>query len=63
MPPFQRTIFALILSLPLPLLAQTTVTPIYMLLQPIVQRDANGADICGEDATAAVVIDKKLETY
>ncbi|MDN2670716.1 hypothetical protein OX459_04820 [Janthinobacterium sp. SUN026] len=59
----QRSIFALALSLPLPSLAQTTVTPIYMLLQPLVQRDANGVDICGVDATAAVVIDKKLETY
>lgn len=47
----------------MPLLAQTTVTPIHMLLQPIVQRDANGIDICGVDATAAVVIDKKLEAY
>ncbi len=55
--------FALTLGLSVPALAQTTATPIYMLLQPLVQNDANGVDICGVDATAAVVIDKKLETY
>ena len=55
--------FALALGLSVPALAQTTATPIYMLLQPLVQNDANGVDICGVDATAAVVIDKKLETY
>ena len=55
--------FALALGLSVPALAQTTATPIYLLLQPLVQRDANGVDICGVDATAAVVIDKKLETY
>ena len=55
--------FALALGLSVPALAQTTATPIYMLLKPLVQNDANGVDICGVDATAAVVIDKKLETY
>ena len=55
--------FALTLGLSVPALAQTTATPIYMLLKPLVQNDANGVDICGVDATAAVVIDKKLETY
>jgi len=55
--------FALALGLSVPALAQTTATPIYMLLQPLVENDANGVDICGVDATAAVVIDKKLETY
>ncbi|UQV47425.1 hypothetical protein KIV45_11575 [Janthinobacterium lividum] len=59
----QSSTFALALGLSVPALAQTTATPIYMLLQPLVQNDANGVDICGVDATAAVVIDKKLETY
>jgi hypothetical protein len=55
--------FALALGLSVPALAQTTTTAIYMLLQPLVESDANGVDICGVDATATVVIDKKLETY
>ena len=60
---FHSIPFALALGLSVPALAQTTTTPIYMLLQPLVESDANGIDICGVDATAAVVIDKKLETY
>jgi hypothetical protein len=55
--------FALALGLSVPALAQTTATPIYMLLQPLVESNAHGIDICGLDATVAVVIDKKLETY
>jgi len=59
----QGSTLLLALSLSAPAFAQTISTPTYMLLKPLVQNDANGADICGVEGTAAVVINKNLETY